>query len=415
MSLSPRRARAAAVTAILIGGLALAGCAGSSGPATGGSPGASAAPTGDSGAAQVTITLTGDDGDRCVLDYASAPAGPVTFTVKNTNSTALTEVELQSRNRILGEKENLAPGLKPVSFTVRLDGGDYQIYCPGADPETQPFTVTGKAAASPTGSIASILADGAAGYADYAKGVAGDMVTAVAALKDAVDAGDLAAAKQKYALARPFYEKIESDVDGFVLPGFAADDNHGNLDYLLDMRASTPPDPEVGWHGFHAIERDLFQRGAITDDTKKLAAELVTNTGKLNDLLQTLEYKPEDLANGAAGLLEEVQSGKITGEEEAYSHIDLVDFAGNVEGAQQAFAFLRPGLDKIDAALATQVADRFRAVTTLLDTYRDPAALGGYKEWTAQLRAADSAKLSKAVQALQEPLSRIAEKVATAG
>ena len=404
-----RRARVISVISIgAASALALAGCSGSASPAS------TDAPTGDGGAAQVTITLTGDSGDSCNLDYTTAPAGPITFTVVNKSSTAITEIELQSRSRILGEKENLAPGLAPVSFTVRLDGGTYQVYCPGADTETQDFTVTGAAPSESGGTAADLLDEGTAGYAAYTRGVIGDMVTAVANLKTAVDAGDLEAAKKQYALARPFYEKIESDVDGFVLDGFDPTDNHGNLDYLIDMRESTPVDDAVGWSGFHAIERDLFQNGAITDQTKTYAADFATNTGKLQQLLETLTYKPEDLANGAAGLLEEVQSTKISGEEEAYSHIDLVDFAGNVEGAQQAFAFLRPGLDEIDPALSAQVADQFDAVTKLLDTYRDSAALGGYKEWTAELKASDAAKLSKAVQALQEPVSRIAEMVATA-
>ena len=76
--------------------------------------------------------------------------------------------------------------------------------------------------------------------------------------------GNVDAAKTAYAKARLFYERAESSVEGFVLPGFAVDDNAGNLDYLIDMRASTPVDAKVGWKGFHAIERDLWQGGAIT-------------------------------------------------------------------------------------------------------------------------------------------------------
>ncbi len=55
------------------------------------------------------------------------------------------------------------------------------------------------------------------------------------------------------------------------------------------------------------------------------------------------------------------------------------------------------------------------AVHTLLETYRDPGVPGGYKYFTDQLKASDATKLSKSIQALQEPLSKIAEKVATAG
>jgi iron uptake system component EfeO len=180
------------------------------------------------------------------------------------------------------------------------------------------------------------------------------------------------------------------------------------------MRASSL-DPAVGWHGFHAIERDLFQNGQITDGTKKFAVELQKNATTLSALVKTLDYKPEDLANGAADLLEEVQSNKVSGEEESYSHIDLVDFAGNVEGAQQAFAYLEPGMLKIDADLTDRVNAEFAKVNQMLDTYRDPSVPGGYKIYTADLKAADAAALSKSIQQLQEPLSKIAEKVATAG
>jgi iron uptake system component EfeO len=408
----------------LVGPLAVAACAaalaacssGASTPAP--AAPASAAPSGvapvTNGASQVAITLTGDNGGSCALDNTSAAAGPVTFTVSNKSATSITEVELQNRTRILGEKENLAPGLPAVSFTLTLGGGDYQLYCPGASTDTQNFTVTGQASGAPTGTAGSVLADGTTGYGAYVTTTVDAMSDAVTTLKTDIDAGDLDKAKTQYGLARPFYERVESDVDGFILPGHDATDNAGNLDYLIDMRESNL-DPAVGWHGFHAIEKDLFQAGQITESTKQLGAELQTNVTQLDGLVKELTYKPEDLANGAADLLEEVQSNKITGEEENYSHIDLVDFAGNVEGAQQAFAFLEPGMEKIDATLAEQVTDQFTAVTTMLDTYRDPSAVGGYKTYTDQLRASDGPKLSAAVQALQEPLSQIAEKVATAG
>jgi len=365
------------------------------------------------GASQVAITLTGDNGGTCVLDYNTAAAGPVTFAVTNKTATAIAEIELQSDDRIVGEKENLAPGLPTVSFTATLGGGTYQIYCPGAAQELQDFTVIGKVAAAPAGTAATMLASGTKGYAGYVDGVVNAMTVAVGRLKTDIDAGDIAKAKVDYPLARPFYERIESDVDGFVLPGFKATDNAGNLDYLIDMRASNL-DPAVGWHGFHAIERDLFQNGQITDETRKQAAELQNNVALLDKVVKGLSYKPEDLANGAADLLEEVQSAKITGEEEAFSHYDLGTFAGNVEGAQQAFAFLEPGLEKIDADLARQVDAQFASVKTLLDSYRDPSVPGDYKLYTDELKASDAARLSKTVQALQEPLSRIAEKVATA-
>ncbi|HVW19316.1 MAG TPA: iron uptake system protein EfeO [Solirubrobacteraceae bacterium] len=361
------------------------------------------------GASQVSIKLTGN---TCKVDHSTAKAGPVTFRVTNVSATGITEVELLQNLRIVGERENLAPGLPASSFTVTLDGGRYTVYCPGGKPENQPFTVTGKAAPSPGGSAAQLLAAGTKSYAAWVSSQAEAMRTAVNALAKAVNAGNLSEAKKNYVLARPFYEKIESDVDGFVMPGFKATDNHGNLDYLIDMRASNI-DKKVGWSGFHAVERDLYQRGAITSKTKSYANALKANVGTLVTVVKKLSYKPEDLGNGAAGLLEEVQANKITGEEEAYSHIDLVDFSGNLEGAQQAFANLQPGLAKIDKALAATVDAQFTKARDALNAYRDASSPGGYIAWTTTNRKKYAKKLSRAVLALQRPLQRIAQKVAT--
>jgi iron uptake system component EfeO len=380
---------------------------GSSSPAKPGQPG---------GTNAVKVTMANNGGrDGCALDTSSVPAGPVTFTVVNASAPGITEMELLRDQRIVGEKENLAPGLDPVSFTVTLDGGSYQLYCPGASTEYQTLTVTGRAPAGPTGTVASILSQGTKDYAAYIVNQIGQLGDGVKALDTAVQSGNLDTAKTAYAKARLFWERSEASVEGFVLPGFAVGDNAGNLDYLIDMRASTPVDAKVGWKGFHAIERDLWQGGAITPGTKALSTELVGNVGKLSTTVATLQYKPEDLANGASDLIEEVQNTKITGEEEAFSHIDLVDFSGNVEGAQQAYASLRPGLEKIDGNLVNQIDQQFQAVLTALDGYRDPSALGGYRTYTPALQASDATKLTAVIQPLHQSLSTVAQKVVSAG
>ncbi|WGL53624.1 peptidase M75 family protein [Nocardioides sp. BP30] len=413
MSTASRRAAVSLVAAISLASLAACG-SGNDDAADAGKGGGATTAAVKNGVSEVAITMaSGSNGDVCTPSTTSVPAGPVTFSVKNESATGLTELELLQDQKIIGEKESLAPGLPASSFTLTLGGGTYQIYCPGAATETIDFKVTGQASATPSGSAATLLAQGAGDYGKYVTTQVDAMVASVRKLQQDVDAGDLTAAQKQYGEARPFYEKIESDVDGFVLPGFKPTDNKGNLDYLVDMRASNL-DPAVGWHGFHAVERDLFGNRKITAKTKQLAAELTANLQKLATLSTTLTYKPEDLANGAAGLLEEVQANKISGEEEKYSHIDLVDFAANVEGAQQAFAYLKPGLTALDATLTSTIGQRFDTVNTMLDTYRDPAQIGGYKRYTAALKKSDANKLSQTVQALQDSLAHLAEKVATA-
>lgn len=375
------------IAAAVIASVALAACGSSSG---GGS--------GDSGASssngEIAIVLT-DDG--CAPDAATADSGAMTFTITNKNATGVSEVELLSGTRILAEKENLAPGFSG-SFSLKLAAGDYEIYCPGAKNSRSPFTVTGEAAPEPTGDDA--LTQGAALYAEYVKTQAATLVEAVGPLVAAIQAGDVPAAKQAYANARSGYERIEPVAESFAL-------GEQNLDADIDAREGDVPDNE--WRGFHVIEKGLWVAGT-TAGLLPVAQELKVNLTKLQTLVADLEYQPAELANGAVALLEEVISGKITGEEERYSHIDLLDFAGNVEGAQQAFAFLQPGLESIDETLSDECAEQFQAVITLLDKYKSATVVGGYVLYTS-LTQTDTVALANAVQALVDPLSGVAAKV----
>jgi iron uptake system component EfeO len=133
----------------------------------------------------------------------------------------------------------------------------------------------------------------------------------------------------------------------------------------------------------------------------------------LQSLTAGLGYKPFELANGAGELLDEVAGSKITGEEERYSHIDLLDFQANDEGAEQAFANLQPALAKIDPALTAQVTTQFDALNKLVDSYRTGTNASGFKLYS-ELTTADKRALAAAVKAAQEPLSKVASKVANA-
>jgi iron uptake system component EfeO len=400
-----KRKRGLAASAVLAAtATVLAACASGGGQAdtsAASSGGGGQAPVAN-GAAQVKINLqSGPDGDQCVADFSSAPAGPVTFQVTNTSANGVSEVELLSDKRILGERENLVPGLPPQSFTVTLGGGTYQLYCPGAAKENVPFTVVG--AAQPTGGsggVQGLLQQGTKGYAGYVNDQVGGLVDAVAALQQAIASGNLQASQEAYVRARPYYERIEPVAESFP-----------DLDPAIDARVNDVPPGQ--WTGFHRIEQALFE-AKTTAGLDQLTQGLVDNVNKLKAQTQTLTYAPEELANGASGLLEEVLSTKITGEEERYSHIDLVDFAANIEGSQQSFEYLKPALQQIDGGLTNDVETQFGLVNNLLATYRDPGQPGQYRLYDDALKNSDGPKLSQAIQALQSPLSKIAEKVATA-
>ncbi|GAA2033685.1 iron uptake system protein EfeO [Catenulispora yoronensis] len=333
------------------------------------------------------------------MDHTEFPAGQVTFEITNKDATAVSEIELQSGQRIIGEKENLPPGFSG-SFSVTVEAGSYTLYCPGSGQPTRTITVTGSAAAPADADLATLLAQGTKEYATYVNTQVGYLVDTSQALTASLKGGDLAAAQKAYMKARPFYEKIEPVAESFAV---GTDD----LDKAIDARADDVPAAE--WSGFHRIEKGLFEDKSL-DGLAPVGDALVVNLKKLQSLTANLEYKPFELANGAQELLDEVSSTKVTGEEERYSHIDLLDFQNNVEGSEQAFADLKPALTKIDPALTTRISDAFAALDKLVDGYRTGDNPSGFVLYTA-LQDADKPKLAAAVKAVQEPLSQVAAKV----
>ncbi|MDX6665378.1 MAG: hypothetical protein QOG68_1584, partial [Solirubrobacteraceae bacterium] len=76
------------------------------------------------------------------------------------------------------------------------------------------------------------------------------------------------------------------------------------------------------------------------------------------------------------------------------------------------FALLRPALAKRGAGeLSATIAARFDAVQRTLARYRRPAAASGWAPYE-ELTAADRRRLSQAIDALAEPLSTVAARVA---
>jgi iron uptake system component EfeO len=346
------------------------------------------------GATPVTITLTNDG---CEPSPATISAGPVTFTVNNTTGDKVSEAELLRGETIMGEKENLTPGLSGT-FSLKIDAGDYTISCPDAKTDSFPFKVTGTATKTALDPAVSAKLDTAvAGYQTYVLDQVDKLIPATTAFTNAVRSGDITKAKNLFAPARGYYERVEPVAESF-----------GDLDPQIDARVNDVDD-QSAWTGFHRIEKALWANKSLAN-MKAMADKLDADVAKLAALVKTVKYQPAQLANGATDLLNEVASSKITGEEDRYSHTDLSDFRANIDGAKEAFALLGPALATIDPQLYATVTQRFAGVEDSLTPYRGDYAGSGFVDYSTVTD--DQRKvLTQKVDALAEPLSQVAAQV----
>ena len=358
----------------------------------------------DPGTADATsTTLTVDSSaSGCTVSAAEAPSGTLVFEVTNSGD-EVTEFYLLGDDglRIVGEVENIGPGIER-NLVVIAKPGDYFTVCKpgmiGAGVGTSPFTVTDSGVDLADADTAAQVDAANANYESYVEDQVENLVTGTEAFAAAYIAGDDSAARELYAPTRVHWERIETVAESF-----------GDLDPRMDLREA---DLEEGqeWTGWHAIEKDLWPAAAEAGFTaysqekrEALATQLVDDTNTLYDQVQDLEFTLDQQANGAIGLLDEVASGKVTGEEEFWSHTDLWDFQANIDGAKVLFAGVRDILLEKDADLVDQLDTEFDDLQALLDDQRVGDGFVLYTELSAdQIRA-----LSDQVNALAEPLSRL--------
>jgi iron uptake system component EfeO len=370
-------------------------------------------------ATALTVTITDED---CLVSAATATAGTVIFDISN-NGTDLNEFEIlaEDKLRIVGEKENLPPG-QTAPYVTRLEPGTYYTACRfqliGPPTGLAEFTVTGESRAV-SASTQALTEEAVSNYVGYVKSQVQELVPAIAAFTSAYAAGDDQTARELFASTRVMYERIEPTAEAF-----------GYLDPKIDYREVDAVAEDLEWTGFHRIEKDLWaptEGDLNSDDTsafldwepstakqrQEFADDLVANVQELSDLVNAADFTVSlaDISNGAIGLLDEVAVGKISGEEDWWSHTDLWDFAANVEGAKVAFGNVKQlaaAAGDDGTALVADIEAEFVALETLLATHGSYAA--GFTSYD-EVTAAERRQLSDAVNALGTPLSNLTHTV----
>jgi iron uptake system component EfeO len=382
--MSVRDRRLPLLTAGLLAALTTAACGGGTGTDTGAAAGEEAVDT---------ITVAATD-DACDVATGELAAGTHQFQVTNSGDQVTEFYVYAEGDRVMGEVENIAPGLTR-ELLVELPAGDYETACkPGmvGDGIRSGLTVTGEAAQL---SEDETLAQAGADYQRYVRSQTGALVEQTTAFADAVRAGDVEGAKALFPVARTYWERIEPVAEVF-----------GDLDPRIDGREGDQAEGE-DFTGYHRIEQALWVDGS-TEGMAPYADQLQADVQEVAGLADDTTLDPLQLANGAKALLDEIATGKITGEEDRYSHTDLWDFAANLEGSEAAVQALRPYLEEADPDLVAKIDERFAAAEAELEQYRSGDGWVLYDQLTQeQLRG-----LSDSITALTESVSQVAAVVA---
>ncbi|MEU4544030.1 iron uptake system protein EfeO [Nonomuraea dietziae] len=373
---------------VVTGLLALGALAGCSQEAPSAQPSAAG-----SASASGPIKVAASD-TACTVATSEVAAGTSTFAVTN-GGTKVTEFYVYAPgDRVMAEVENIVPGLTR-ELIVELPAGVYETACkPGMVGKgiRGPLKVTGEA--KPLSADAK-LAAATASYQRYVKSQTDALLIKTQEFVDAVKAGEQEKAKALFPVARTYWERIEPVAEIF-----------GDLDPKIDGREEVIEEG-MEFTGFHRLERDLW----VDKDVSKsgpIADRLMADVKLIVEKANSEKLSPLQLGNGAKELLDEVATGKITGEEDRYSHTDLWDFAANLAGSKASVQALRPVLEERAPDLVKTLDTQFAAAEAALEEHRKG---DGWKLHT-ELSKAELKKLSDAINALAEPVSKIAAVVA---
>ncbi|MDO5614486.1 MAG: iron uptake system protein EfeO [Paracoccus sp. (in: a-proteobacteria)] len=311
------------------------------------------------------------------MDF-TLPAGRATFEIHNASDRPI-EWEILDGVMVVEERENIAPGFHSL-LTARLKPGEYQITCGLLSNPRGRLTVTPSAeseaarTAPPVTAFIGPLSE----IKLYLAAQSGDLVAGVGALRDAIAAGDLVAARAAWQQARLPYKRIEPWAGRFA-------DLKNSIDPLPDYLAAREADPD--FTGFHRIEYGLWDQGS-TDGLLPVADRLLADVTALQDRLRGLRLSPEDLAGSAARQADHLAQGQITAGEDRWAGTDLAGFSANLDGITRGVTLVLPLVTDASPEVAAQYETAQAATRAALDALQTPQGFAPYADVTPDQRTA---------------------------
>ncbi|MCA0337340.1 MAG: EfeM/EfeO family lipoprotein [Actinobacteria bacterium] len=341
------------------------------------------------------ITVDASD-DACTMSTSTTTTGDREFRITNTGTKVTEFYVLTEDGMVVSEVENLTPGMTRSLHVTLKRPGAYKGNCkPGmvGDGIDAALAVTGDTITTDTDPK---LEAAAGEYQAWVSAQADELLIRTAEFVAAVKAKDVAQAKSLYAVARAPWERIEPVAESF-----------GDLDPAIDGREDVIAEG-LEFTGFHRLEKDLWVDG-LQADSDAIADRLLADVTTIVEKSKAADLDGLKIANGAKELLDEMATGKITGEEDRYSHTDLHDFAANWEGSKKGMEVLKPILTDRNQDL---VADYNQAATTLDGLIAAQREGEGYRLYT-DVPQAEIKALSDALTAVGEQVGRVGAALAT--
>jgi high-affinity iron transporter len=284
----------------------------------------------------------------CAPGWPPPNPGRDTFVVVNQSSRAATVYLFRADSgRIIDTITALAPGASR-RVTATLNPGPYAWGC---DLQGYPRHVSeadkvaGHRQAGGTGPVVvPVQPDELIGpldaYRSYAAAKIQTLVTQVAALASAVDAGDSATAEADWLSAHETWLELGQDDGAYGAFGELGRQIDGTAAGLVGGQSSPK------FTGFHKVELDLWARGdlaAARTDAAELAA-LVTTLSQLR-LSAVLPATKLGLTNWTLRpheVLEDALRDSLTGDDDDGSHTDLDSIAADVSVTRYLLGLLAP-------------------------------------------------------------------------
>ncbi|MGW0080085.1 EfeM/EfeO family lipoprotein [Streptomyces sp. NPDC003393] len=328
----------------------------------------------DAGAQGPPHTTVEVSQSHCGRGWDAAEPGVRIFDLHNTSDRAA-EVYLEApgTRAVYGEVEGIGPGTTR-SLTVRLGQGAYAFRCvpEDADAVTGPTVRVGRGRGGPAAAPVTEhdLIPPAIDYQKWVAGGLADTLRLTGRLRDAIDRGDLGAARAAWLPAHLRYERLGGAYDAF-----------GDADARINGTDAGLPggvhDPS--FTGFHRIEYGLWH-GESAHALRAPATALVKALTALRDDWAQARMDPAQLGLRAHEILENTVQFELTGRTDYGSGSNLATARANLDGTRAVLSRLRPllaprypGLRDLDREM-----DRAQALLDSLhhgDRWTPPAGL----------------------------------------